>query len=380
MTLSTRTAVFSSVLSLSLGAIFFGGLIPDFAAGQALPTGQIVINTQTGIGAPSAFPNGTVTVTASGPSLSGTPTSVGTLTYNSNFANDTRVVTAISGPYAVTAAPSQNYAASYSGGCSGVLSSGTTVTCTIIAAQYVSGASTLTVYTRVTNTRGGTYQPSSFQINVSGSGSSPSNFSGSAGGTTVALGAGSFSVNAPSVGGYTASLSGACSGTIEAGQTLSCTVTYSDIGFNPYPGQGLICTPPNQTAALGQTVTFNAYGGSGTYTWKTADRTYLNIGPSLTTSLQTAGAQTVMVSSGTQTAICAVNVSGIYAYTPNYAGGYPSGYSGGYVLGAYTQAPGLPNTGFEPIDWMSMLLGLLSVSLVGAYLYWYGSKRSLFAR
>ncbi len=380
MTLSTRTAAFSSVLTLSLGAAFFGGLIPDFAAGQALPTGQIVINTQVGVGAPSAFPNGTVTVTASGPSLSGTPTSVGTLTYNSNFANDTKVVTAVPGPYAVTAAPSQNYTASYSQGCTGVLMAGSTVTCTVIASQYVSGASMLTVYTRVTNTRGGTYQPSSFQIQVSGQNPSLSNFSGSSGGTVVALGAGSFSVNAPSVGGYTASLSGACSGTIQTGQSLSCAVTYSDAGFNPFPGQGLICTPPNQTAALGQTVTFNAYGGSGTYTWKTVDRTYLNIGPTLTTSLQSAGAQSVMVTSGTQTAVCTVNVSGIYAYAPNpnYYTGYNPG--GGYVLGAYTQAPGLPNTGFEPIDWMSMLLGLFSMAVVGTYLYWYGSKRFFFAR
>lgn len=379
MSLSTRSlAALVSLLGLSLSAAFFGGLLPDFAAAQVLPTGQIVINTQTGVGMPAMFPNGSVTVTASGPSLSGTPTSVGTLTYNSNFANDTKIVTVIAGPYAVTASPAANYAASYSQGCTGTMTAGGTATCTIIASQYVAGSAALTVYTNVTNMHGGSFAPSSFLISVSGSNPSPASFNGSSSGTNVSLGAGSFAVNAPSVSGYTASFSGACNGTIQSGQNLSCTVTYSDASFNPYPGQGLVCTPPGQTAALGQTVSFTAYGGAGTYTWKTADRTYANIGPTLTTSLQTAGPQSVIVTSGNQTALCTVNVSGIYAYAPTYYSG-GNNYNGGYVLGAST-AVGFPNTGFEPIDWAGLVLGLLSLAIAGAYLYWYGSKRFFFAR
>lgn len=378
MSLTMRpAAALIAILAFSIGAAFVGGLAPTLVGAQAYsaPLGHIVITTQTGVNTPSTFFNGSVTVAAAGPSLSGSPSSIGTLTYASNFENDTKVVTVVAGSYAVTAAPSPNYGVSYSTGCTGTVSAGSTAVCTIIASPYTPSAATLTVRTNVTSTRDGAPSSTNFQIHVSGQSPSPSLFAGSSAGTVVALGAGSFTVTAPALGGYTPSLSGACSGTIQAGQALTCTVTYSDADYNSYPGQGLVCTPPSQTAALGQTVTFRAYGGQGAYTWITADRTYVNIGPTLTTSLQSAGAQSVIVSSGNQTALCALNVSGVYAYA---GAGYANGYNGGYVLGAYTSAPGLPNTGFEPIDWMGMLLGILAVFGAAAYMYRYGSSKLSF--
>ena len=380
MSFSIRTsAALISMLALAFGAAFLGGLIPDLAAAHAYtpPTSQIVITTQPGVGI-SALPNSTVTVSASGPSQSSTPTSVGTLSYTSNFSNDTRVITVIPGPYSVTAAPSGGYTASYSSGCSGQSIGGQTHTCTIIASPYTDTTARLTVAVNVQNTRGGTLIPGNINLSVSGTNPSPANFSGTISGTTLALGPGSYSVNAPSVANYTVSLSGACSGTIASGESRSCTVNYSDLNYNPYGYTGtLICTPSNQNAALGQTVTFQAYGGTGTYTWKTADRTYINIGPALTTSLQTAGPQTVVVTSGPQTATCTVNVSGIYAYSgPSYtSGGYTGTYTGGYVLGAQT-GPGFPNTGFEPIDWAGLLLAAFTVVIAGLYVTRYAPKLS----
>lgn len=363
MSFSIRTyATLIFLLLLAFGAAALGSLMPTPAGAQAYtgPTSQIVITAQTGVGI-SALPNSTITVTASGPSLTATPSPIGSLSYTTNFSNDTKVVTVIPGPYSVSAAPAGGYAASYSSGCGGLASAGQTQTCTIIASTQTDISARLTVAVNVLNSRGGTLTPGNVQITVSGNNPSPSTFTGSIGGVTLALGPGSYAVNPPSLVGYTSSLSGACSGTIATGEARSCNVTYSDSNFGPYGGYTgpLTCTPAAQNASLGQTATFQAYGGLGTYTWKTADRTFINIGPALTTSLQTAGPQTVVVTSGGQTAICTVNVSGIYAY------GSPTYYSGGYVLSAQT-GPGFPNTGFEPIDWAGLTLAIFAV-IVAAF-------------
>lgn len=398
MSFTIRAAALISILALAIGAAFLGGFIPELAGAQAWngPTSQIVITTKPGVGF-SSLPNSSVTVSASGPTLGTTPSSIGTLTYATDFTNDTKVVTVIPGPYTITAAPSGGYAAVYSSGCSGEALTGQTQVCTIIAAPYTDNSARLSVSVNVNNTYNGGLIAGSVQLSVSGTNPSPAVFNGSISGTVVALGPGSFTVNAPQIAGYTSSLSGSCSGTIASGDLRSCTVTYSNSNYNPYGYTGgLVCVPPNQNAALGATVSFQAYGGTGTYTWKTADRTYPNIGPVLTTSLQTGGPQSVVVTSGAQNAICTVNVSGIYAYSaPTYTQGgaytysaptYPvqgqggvSVYSGptysrgGYVLAAST-GPGYPNTGFEPIDWAGLVLAVLALGFSVLYFVWYAPK------
>ena len=398
MTCSKITAsILGSAVVLALGAAFLGGLIPDLAGAETWngPTSQIVITTQPGVGL-SALPNSLVTVRASGPTLGTTPTSIGTLTFSSDFSNDAHVITVIPGPYTVTATPSSSYAASYSSGCSGEALAGHTSSCTIIAEPWSDTTNTarLTVSVKVINTYNGGLIAGNIHMNVSGNHPSPATFAGSISGTTVRLGTGSYAVNPPQISEYTYSLSGNCSGSVNTGDSRYCLVTYDNSSYNPYgyAGSGLICTPSVQSAALGQTVSFSAYGGTGGYTWQTADRTYLNIGPVLTTSLQASGVQTVVVTSGSQSATCTVNVSGVYVAPSTTSYYYPQtvqnayayqqqtvSYQGGYLLST-TYAPGFPNTGFEPMDWAGLLVALLCVVASGVFLFAYAKQFSLFVR
>jgi hypothetical protein len=281
-------------------------------------------------------------ITGTGPSLTGTPSSIGTLTYNSNFSNDTRVVTMLPGYYTVTIPSSYGYGYQSGTNCTGNISAGQTVTCTITATA--GGTSFVNVSVNVQNRYGGTRSPSDFVITVSGQNPSVTTLNGSVGTTQVSMGPGSYSINVATLGGYGASRSEGCSGTINAGEYRSCVITVSDSSYyqggtyyNPNPNQ-LSCTPSNQTVYRGATASFNAQGGVGTYTWATADRVYLNIGPSLNTQLLSSGDQAVYVTSGSQTAVCYVKVL-----------------ASGSVLGANTSAPGLPNTGFGPNAWGTLL-------------------------
>jgi hypothetical protein len=89
---------------------------------------------------------------------------------------------------------------------------------------------TLEVTTKVLS---GNIKPSGFTITVSANRPSPSTFSGSSSGTTVALKPGKYSVSASYVSGYRTTYSPECSGTASGGIPIKCTVTNQ---YAPLPG------------------------------------------------------------------------------------------------------------------------------------------------
>src|SRR5215213_5853325 len=102
---------------------------------------------------------------------------------------------------------------------------------------------TLVVMKQVINKGGGDKKPSDFTITVSGNNPTPSSFTGSSSGTTVTVNEGAYNVKeeeglyiSPDYvpGRYTPSYSSECAGTIQAGETLSCTISNK---YNPFiPG------------------------------------------------------------------------------------------------------------------------------------------------
>src|SRR5918996_1019682 len=101
---------------------------------------------------------------------------------------------------------------------------------------------TLVVMKQVINEGGGDKKPSDFTITVSGNNPTPSSFAGSSSGTTVTVNEGSYNVKeegpytSPDYvpGRYTPSYSSECAGTIQAGKTVSCTISNK---YNPFiPG------------------------------------------------------------------------------------------------------------------------------------------------
>ncbi len=326
-------------------------VVAPFVASAQTSTAQIVVVTKTTTGLTPTYA-GTVMVTGTGPSLTSTPTSVATLTYSSSFASDTRVVTVIPGSYTVSASLSGN-ALSYSSNCSGFISAGEVRTCTITSSGTGTGGnSRVNVTVGVINDNGGTRTANDFVVTVSGINTSVTSFPGTSGSVQVLLGAGSYSIDAASTGSYYVSRSAECSGTIGDGETRSCYITLNDTGNtainSSYQGR-LSCTPSRQSALLGSTVTFNAQGGNGVYSWVAGGRTFPGVGSRLNVILGTAGTQTIYVTSGYETAACILDAYG----TP-----VPGLVSGGNVLGASTQIPGLPNTGFAPSS-LGLLLALL---------------------
>lgn len=355
----------NTFLGVAVGAAML--VVPAFVLAQSGNYPSLFINIQTASGSSIPSSQGTVTVNATGASLSGSPSGNNSLTYNTNFNNDSRTVTFWPSSYSVTIAPISNYAYSYSSGCNGYLNYGNNATCTITASQYGNynnGNGTLIVYVQANNNpnclcsngtynccNNGTnyynYSPSNFTISVSGNSPSPSSFQGSSAGTSVNIGSGYYSVNPQSMSGWTYTQSGNCSGTIYGGASYSCTITFSPTNYyqNQYPYQSgtLTCSPAYQTVALGSTVTFTAQGGNGTYTWTVPGKSYPNpnAGNQLNVVFSTPGPQTVSIVSGGQTAACSVNVTG-------------NGYGTGYTY------PNLPNTGFAPIsDWQYALAAIL---------------------
>jgi hypothetical protein len=71
----------------------------------------------------------------------------------------------------------------------------------------------------------------------------------------------------------------------------------------------LVCAPPAQTVAIGQTANVSATGGTGTYAWSApGGSTITGTGAAFGTSYAAAGSNTITVTSGAQTATCLVNV------------------------------------------------------------------------
>lgn len=94
----------------------------------------------------------------------------------------------------------------------------------------------------------------------------------------------------------------------------------------------LTCSPAQQTASVGQTVTFRADGGSDSYVWATPSTVSSNSGSTFSTSFNESGPNTVIVQSGGQEALCTVNVTG-------------TSVGGSVYQPPMAQVPGLPYTG-----------------------------------
>lgn len=210
-----------------------------------------------------------------------------------------------------------------------------------------------------------TPSPADFTVAVSGVQPAPATFSGSITGSPVLLTPGQYSTSVTnSPYGYIPDYSIGCSGEIKAGEHKLCVITmrrggayypYATTYPYPYNYQPLTCSPQNQTVSLGGVGHFEARGGTGgSFSWRTSERSYPNAGPTLNAVFSIAGAQTVTVNSGTQTATCLLNVVAQPGYT--YSAPIHSGYTGVYPNITYTAAavsgayPKLPNTGFEPAD------------------------------
>lgn len=244
-----------------------------------------------------------------------------------------------------------------------------------------------------------TYAPGNVTVSVAGNAPSLTTFPGSQSGTPVQLYPGSYSVTANNLLGYAPSYSVGCNNTIAAGQSQTCVITmtpsygypyqYPNTNtYYPYSLPPLSCSPQVPSVALGQPVTFEAFGGvGGTYNWTapyTQSLNYPNAGRSLTVSFEAQGAQTVTVTNASQTASCSVQVTNGYypiagtyptypygnypygnsygnniygnnPYNTNLYGNYPysvSGptYSADPSQSYYPSYPQLPRTGFGPHD------------------------------
>lgn len=259
-------------------------LLPLLGLAQGGPYAQLIVTTQVASGVPFPSTSPTITVMATGPSLSSTPSSSGTLTYPTSLNNDTKIVTLYPSQYTVQAAGGTPYLYSYSSDCSGTVYAGEVKQCTVTAFPY-------------------TPHPP---------------------------------VNPPP-------------------PTPPLPPAY----FGP-----LTCSPSYQTVNIFSPVTFNAYGGAGTYNWSTPDRSFINVGSRLSVVLQSVGTQTVIVSSGSQSATCTVNVVGggtpvVYPGQIYPGQTYPSGIPQIAPATSVVYVPKLPNTGFAPIDSASIAFALV---------------------
>ncbi len=138
------------------------------------------------------------------------------------------------GTYSITESSVLGYTATYSSGCSGSISAGQTVSCTVANEYQTSPLGKITVVKSVINNDRGTKKPSDFMIFVTGNSPSPNNFPGSASGTSVSIKAGNYEVVEASVSGYTTTYSSGCSGSITGGETIKCVVSNDDIPPIPF--------------------------------------------------------------------------------------------------------------------------------------------------
>gem|GEM_PF-2535389 len=125
-----------------------------------------------------------------------------------------------------------------------------------------------------------------------------------------------FAVSYPNPGTYTINVA-------SAGQTASCTMVVVAA-----PSGALACSPGTQNVTLGQSASFSATGGTGSYTWSSPDLTISNPnGSGFSANYASTGLKTITVASGGVSDTCAVNVLA------------------GTVTPPVTPTPGLPNTG-----------------------------------
>lgn len=126
-----------------------------------------------------------------------------------------------------------------------------------------------------------------------------------------------FSVSYPSFGTYNVTV-------LSAGQSAVCNI---NVVSTVVPVGGLACLPASQSLRLGQTATFSAVGGNGTYVWSSPDLSIINPnGSGFSASYASAGLKVMTVTSAGQTATCLANVSSRVVVNdpgfPNTGGGY----------------------------------------------------------
>jgi len=138
------------------------------------------------------------------------------------------------GTYSVTESSVSGYTATYSSGCSGSISAGQTLSCTVTNKYQTSPIGQITVVKNVINDDRGTKKPSDFMIFVTGSNPSPNNFPGSALGTSVSIQPGNYEIVEASMSGYTTTYSSGCSGRITGGERIKCVVINDDIPPTPF--------------------------------------------------------------------------------------------------------------------------------------------------
>jgi|GEM_PF-3173162 hypothetical protein len=201
------------------GAIYVGQNITCTITNTYVPPpkGHITVieyvnNTYGGTAAANNF---TVYVSANSPSL---------LSFVGNTISTT--VTVSPGNYAVTESALSGYVQKSATNCTGFVSGGQNITCTITNHDLPAH---LKVVKMVNNTFGGTLVANSFTLHVSGNSPSNSVFQGSSTGTTVSISAGSYAVTESAVPGYAQTSAVNCAGNITVGQNITCTITNHDL-------------------------------------------------------------------------------------------------------------------------------------------------------
>ena len=115
--------------------------------------------------------------------------------------------------------------------------------------------SKLIVIKQVVNDNSGTAAASDFTMSVTGTNVSPASFPGEESpGTMVALDAGDYNVTESGPSGYTASFSADCTGAIAIGETKTCTVTNDDI--ESPPDLVIVKSDGQDTVQAGETLTY----------------------------------------------------------------------------------------------------------------------------
>ncbi len=131
---------------------------------------------------------------------------------------------------------------------------------------------------------------------------------------------------------FVGSLVGAQSVSTTASTTLGASTTVMTSTTGSFPTVG--CSFAPGTAMVGQTITFAATGGDGSYIWSSPSIAVSNpTGPTFVVNFTGAGTYPVTVTSNGTAAVCTVTITAV----PNMTGGSVTG----------TPTPGLPNAG-EP--------------------------------
>ena len=123
---------------------------------------------------------------------------------------------------------------------------------------------------------------------------------------------GSYSLTADDQTCYDKSITPSATQSVSGGGTITFTITYTaqpGCGNPPPPPGGLTCSPGSQSAQTGQTMTFTASGGNGTYSWSAPSSSPSSgSGSSFTVSYGATGSYTVTVTSGGSSTSCTANV------------------------------------------------------------------------